>query len=497
MDWGAFTKGLAGGIRAAEEQSHKRELLKLQKRKLDLEDKESELKIGELKRKITQAEQLGTLGNEFAGADSYQTKADYLTPTTGQENPPTQDVSGFDPSAKPSRTSKDVLRELVVRSGHPEKLLDKPGTTPEDIASTIAKYKGLLPETPTGYRTNINAGGKVSMLANLPDQVPKGETSRQMYHYYSTRIPELKAASISDSDAYAIAKREWDQMSVERQQAQSGGRERGKITEQLYGTGADFPEGYSAPRGQVAPPASRTPQATSPTVAPTKPAAGATTAPGLGAVQFDPSVSPQEQAIIRGRLGAGQPVTAPAGQSPYMQLQHQKAAATREESALPAGVEDALARGGTLSRLIGRIREDFKPEYLGPAKGTSAGLAVRRTFGSVLQNMGATEGSWGKMPPREIAFRQNLASANNLIIYLQTGKQINEQEADRLIAVLPAATDEPGVFPASLDRFEQEMQTILEEHRKAASMSRGQLLQPGAIPPPSKESGWRPTRRPQ
>lgn len=198
MDFGSFMSGLAGGLKQAEENKHKRELLKLEKQKLDMADKERSLKVDELKRKITQADQLNTLGNEFAGAESYQSKADYLTPTTGQENPPTQDVSGFDPSARPTRTSKDVLRELIVRSGHPEKLLDKPGTAPGDIAAQLQQYHQIL--NPGGsnvdaqgkplFQSGIGVGGKPYVKPVAPEQAPKGDVSDLWARYRDRRFKE-------------------------------------------------------------------------------------------------------------------------------------------------------------------------------------------------------------------------------------------------------------------------------------------------------------------
>ena len=54
--WGNILQGLSQGMQQADERKHKRELLDLQKRHMDSEDKLRDGQIGELKRKLTQGD---------------------------------------------------------------------------------------------------------------------------------------------------------------------------------------------------------------------------------------------------------------------------------------------------------------------------------------------------------------------------------------------------------------------------------------------------------
>ena len=145
---------------------------------------------------------------------------------------------------------------------------------------------------------------------------------------------------------------------------------------------------------------------------------------------------------------------------------------------LPAGVEDVLAKSDVIGKTVADIRSNYDPNYLGPVKGTDLAFEGRRRIGS---SIGMPTGD------KEVKFRQSLSDAKNQIIYLMSGKQINEAEGRRLIAQMPSATDEPGVFLAGLDRFEQQIKRALTAHQQAGTATRSTVGK--AIPPPP--AGWR------
>lgn len=179
------------------------------------------------------------------------------------------------------------------------------------------------------------------------------------------------------------------------------------------------------------------------------------------------------------------PRPTPAGGSQAQRALRQRESIQREEQALPTGLQDTLAKGGTLKQIVQNIRSTYKPEYTNRLAGTKE-LEMRRRFGGMV-GLG--------VGPEELQFRQHLQSAANLIVYLQTGKQINEAEAGRLNATIPQAYDiDEGNFLSSLDRFENEMHTIIQEQSRTGRLSRGLLEAFGqsggaSLPPPP--AGWR------
>ena len=138
-----------------------------------------------------------------------------------------------------------------------------------------------------------------------------------------------------------------------------------------------------------------------------------------------------------------------------------------------------MAKGNVLQDTIALIRKNFNPSFLGPVKGTDLAFATRRRIGSVVN---------APLSAQETTFRQALSDARNQIVYMLSGKQINEAESVRLNAALPAATDEAGVFLPGLNRFEQEMESIRQAHIKAGTATRSTVGRQSIPPPPA---GWR------
>lgn len=188
--------------------------------------------------------------------------------------------------------------------------------------------------------------------------------------------------------------------------------------------------------------------------------------------------SPQTQPAPAATVPPGtSPVQPPSGSTPALRNKEREAEIRRKEQALPQGLEDTLAKGGTLEYLENEIRKSvlgpdgkldmslFNP-FAGPAE-----MEMRQRFGEYGKYLGLGD---RRLSPQETTFRQNLQSLQNLIVYLQSGKQINESEAKRLGAVMPQPYD-PANFLTSLERFRGELTAIMNEHKKYAGTSRGDL----------------------
>lgn len=217
----------------------------------------------------------------------------------------------------------------------------------------------------------------------------------------------------------------------------------------------------------------------------------------LGQIQekvFKGTASDAEKAYLESQMGQGSIIAQTSrqraeqgvlGRGTPEALQSQ----TAQEAAKAAGrpVEGAIqtqmsALETLLTNTIPNIEKNLKSSYLGPVKGTDIGFEARRRFGSI---------AGAPLASGETTFRQALKDAGDQLLRARSGAQINEQEYARLAGLLPKATDEPAVFTEGLQRFKQEMQTILRAKQKFAVTPRGQLggqERPTLPPPPA---GWR------
>lgn len=142
--------------------------------------------------------------------------------------------------------------------------------------------------------------------------------------------------------------------------------------------------------------------------------------------------------------------------------------------------EAAQGQGAMLESLLQTtlptIRKNFSQEYLGPIKGTDIAFETRRRIGSAIKS---------PVGEQETQFRLALTDAGDILLRARSGAQINEQEYGRLKGILPKPTDEPNVFNAALNRFENELRSIMQAKIKMGTTPRGQL----GIPSPP--AGWR------
>lgn len=106
----------------------------------------------------------------------------------------------------------------------------------------------------------------------------------------------------------------------------------------------------------------------------------------------------------------------------------------------------------TLKGSLDRVKELYKPEYVGAFAGRLGGLQE------------ATTG----LPPEQASFYADLADIQNTLIYLKSGKQINENEYQRLLKQLPDKNNPESVFNARMTEFERVLNQIISS--KEANM---------------------------
>jgi hypothetical protein len=104
---------------------------------------------------------------------------------------------------------------------------------------------------------------------------------------------------------------------------------------------------------------------------------------------------------------------------------------------LPAEQAEKSATFGTLSDIMGRIDEQKKDEYIGP-------VDYRMKKAQLYTN--AEDPNFAK-------FSNNIEDLSNQIVYLRSGKQINEAEFQRLKRAMPNPTRKEKSFKAQWEEF--------------------------------------------
>jgi hypothetical protein len=143
----------------------------------------------------------------------------------------------------------------------------------------------------------------------------------------------------------------------------------------------------------------------------------------------------------------------------------------REEwnPANPSGSDlDQISDFGVLQNKFKGVRNAYRPELVGPAAGR--------------YGQGAQAVPGMTVPEGFTDLSSRLAQVQNAMIYLKSGKQINEQEFARLQAELPLITDKSDVFEQKLTNAETYMNDLIEGRRAAHGMGGQQPSRPGATP---------------
>lgn len=105
---------------------------------------------------------------------------------------------------------------------------------------------------------------------------------------------------------------------------------------------------------------------------------------------------------------------------------------------------------GTLKETLNRVKTLYKKDYVGPVAGRVAGL----------------EESTVGLSTEQAIFNADNAQIQNTLVYLMSGKQINEQEYARLKKQLPDKNLPPSVYEARMDTFEKTLDSIIKEREK-------------------------------
>jgi hypothetical protein len=112
---------------------------------------------------------------------------------------------------------------------------------------------------------------------------------------------------------------------------------------------------------------------------------------------------------------------------------------------IPVEQTTALQQIGTLKEALSQVTNLYEDSFVGPIAGP----------------VGKKQDNWGVMPNAKRAeFRALTANLYNTIIYLRSGKQINEEEAKRLMDELPTMNISPVGFQAKLKKFTWELNSI-------------------------------------
>jgi hypothetical protein len=117
---------------------------------------------------------------------------------------------------------------------------------------------------------------------------------------------------------------------------------------------------------------------------------------------------------------------------------------------LPSEMVVAQQQIGTLKETLSRVKSKFDPNYVGPIGGRA----------------GMIKEKWVGLPEKQSGFYADVAQIKNSLIYLMSGKQINEQEYTRLKDQLPSAELPAATFKARMNNFDLTLDSIIEERRK-------------------------------
>ena len=142
---------------------------------------------------------------------------------------------------------------------------------------------------------------------------------------------------------------------------------------------------------------------------------------------------------------------------------------------LPAEQVEKGAGFESMSDLLNRIRQDITDPKTGALSEEGKGL-----LGPLDVPTNTAKSFTPKADPLATQFYQKVQDLKNQIIYLRSGKQINEEEYKRLRASLPSEYRDESVFLSDLANFEKTFKDVAAK-RQAAFQQAGYRV-PGATP---------------
>lgn len=119
----------------------------------------------------------------------------------------------------------------------------------------------------------------------------------------------------------------------------------------------------------------------------------------------------------------------------------------------------------TLLGNIGRIRQTYNPEWVGPAAGR---------FYSTKEALAGLE------DPNQSQFYADTRDLADMLLRARSGAQINEQEYQRLSKLVPTPNLPPATYQARLDRFEEQLRGMIGSQRERLGAG-------GYLPGPKRE----------
>jgi len=186
----------------------------------------------------------------------------------------------------------------------------------------------------------------------------------------------------------------------------------------------------------------------------------------LTALMASPGIGPAQKEAIKTRITTiNRDIERMEGMSPkqfeqQLQLSRERGAAAVAQQPIPTETAKQLSDLGVVIGLIDDSDRLFKPEYVGPIKGRARG---------------AIEATTGKLSDEEIEFRAAVFDMQEMLLRARSGAQINEAEYQRLRKLVPNLNNPPNVFVARRNRFKRAIQTLIDEKRKMAGTTRGEV----------------------
>lgn len=139
--------------------------------------------------------------------------------------------------------------------------------------------------------------------------------------------------------------------------------------------------------------------------------------------------------------------------------------AQRENARMSPEQERRLTMYSGIRQNLDTIGKTYDPGFVG---GLPAAVGFQQLFDTAINNsldqanqgkysggalIGRMQAYLGTIPARQARFYRALADTADRILRARSGAQINEQEAGRLLQIVPKATDMPAVFEPKFDDF--------------------------------------------
>lgn len=120
-----------------------------------------------------------------------------------------------------------------------------------------------------------------------------------------------------------------------------------------------------------------------------------------------------------------------------------------EPTVSPENVE-FFSKGKTLNQIFGEVNKLYKDDYVGPVAGrVGRAKDLYTPFGDADRSK----------------FRNYVAKAFNNLVYLRSGKQINQEEAVRMAEEFMSQNNSPIAFKSAFGSMEQEMKWLLQNRK--------------------------------